>query len=96
MFPFLILISLAALTMGALNSLGSFFVPALAPAFSNLAFILTAPSFAARWGVHGLALSVLCGGAMHFLTQWIWTFRMHAPIYPARPDLHDPDLRHQS
>lgn len=93
MFPFLILISLAALTMGALNSLGSFFVPALAPAFSNLAFILTAPSFAARWGVHGLALSVLCGGAMHFLTQWFWAFRMRAPIYPARPDLHDPDLR---
>ena len=94
MFPFLILISMAALAMGALNSLGSFFVPALAPAVSNLAFILTAPVFAARLGVHGLALSVLCGGAMHFLTQWLWGFRMRAPLYPVRPNLHDPDLRH--
>ena len=93
MFPFLILISLAALTMGALNSLGSFFVPALAPAFSNLTFILTAPLFTARWGVHGLALSVLCGGAMHFLTQWLWGARLGAALWPARADLKDPDLR---
>ena len=93
MFPFLILISLAALVMGELNSLGSFFVPALAPAFSNLAFILTAPPFAARWGVYGLALSVLCGGAAHLLTQWVWSARMGATLYPTRPDLRDPGLR---
>ena len=93
MFPFLILISLAALAMGELNSLGSFFVPALAPAFSNLTFILTAPFFTARWGLHGLALSVLCGGAMHFLSQWIWGARLSAALWPARPDLKDPDLR---
>lgn len=93
MFPFLILISLAALTMGVLNSLGSFFVPALAPAFSNLAFILTAPLFASHWGVYGLALSVLCGGAAHFLTQWLWSSHIGAALYPARADLTDPDLR---
>ena len=58
MFPFLIIISLSALTMGELNSLGSFFVPALSPAFSNLVFIITAPIFAAKYGVYGLALSV--------------------------------------
>ncbi len=93
MFPFLILISLAALMMGELNSLGSFFVPALAPAFSNLTFILTAPFFAAHWGVYGLALSVLCGGGMHFFTQWLWSARIGATLYPTRPDLRDPDLR---
>lgn len=93
MFPFLILISLAALVMGELNSLGSFFVPALAPAFSNLAFILTAPFFAARWGVYGLALSVLCGGTLHFLTQWIWSARLGATLYPVRPNMRDPDLQ---
>lgn len=93
MFPFLLLISLAALTMGALNSLGSFFIPALAPAFSNLTFIVTAPFFVARWGVHGLTLSVLCGGAMHFLSQWLWGWHIGAALTPSRPDLRDPDLR---
>ena len=93
MFPFLILISLAALTMGALNSLGSFFVPALAPALSNLTFLAAAPLLTARWGVHGLAVSVLCGGAVHFLSQWLWGFRLGAPLLPGRPDLKDPDLR---
>ncbi len=93
MFPFLIFISLEALTMGELNSLGSFFVPALSPAFSNLVFIITAPFFAAKFGVYGLALSVLCGGFAHFMTQWLYGFRMKAVLYPTRPDLKDPDLR---
>ena len=93
MFPFLIVISMSALTMGELNSLGSFFVPALSPAFSNLIFIITAPIFAARFGVYGLALSVLCGGLAHFLTQWLYSFRLKAVLYPSRPDMKDPDLK---
>ena len=93
MFPFLIIISLSALTMGELNSLGSFFVPALSPACSNLIFIVTAPIFAARFGVYGLALSVLCGGLAHFLTQWLYSFRLKAVLYPSRPDMKDPDLK---
>ena len=93
MFPFLIFISLEALTMGELNSLGSFFVPALSPAFSNLVFIVTAPFFAAKFGVYGLALSVLCGGLAHFLTQWLYSFKMKAVLYPTRPNMKDPDLR---
>ncbi|MBQ9404148.1 MAG: murein biosynthesis integral membrane protein MurJ, partial [Synergistaceae bacterium] len=93
MFPFLIFISLEALTMGELNSLGSFFIPALSPACSNLVFIITAPFFAARFGVYGLALSVLAGGFAHFMTQWLWSFKMKAVLYPARPNFADPDLR---
>lgn len=93
MFPFLIFISLEALTMGELNSLGSFFIPALSPAFSNLIFIITAPFFAAHFGVYGLALSVLCGGFAHFITQWLWGFKMKAPLYPTKPNLRDPDLK---
>ena len=93
MFPFLIFISIEALTMGELNSMGSFFIPALSPAGSNLVFIITAPFFAGYFGVYGLALSVLCGGFAHFLTQWLWGFRMKAVLYPARPDFADPDLR---
>ena len=93
MFPFLIFISLEALTMGELNSLGSFFIPALSPAFSNLVFIITAPFFAAKFGVYGLALSVLCGGMAHFLTQRLYGFKMKAVLYPAKPNLNDPDLK---
>lgn len=93
MFPFLIFISLEALTMGELNSLGSFFIPALSPAFSNLIFIITAPLFVRYLGVYGLAVSLLCGGLAHFLTQWLWGFKMKAVLYPERPNLRDPDLR---
>ena len=93
MFPFLIFISLEALTMGELNSLGSFFVPAVSPAFSNIVFIVTAPFFAGYLGVYGLALSILCGGFAHFITQWLYGFKMKAVLYPVRPDFHDPDLK---
>jgi putative peptidoglycan lipid II flippase len=93
MFPFLILISLAALAMGTLNSLGSFFVPSLAPAFSNLIFIISAPLFVRRFGILGLTFSVLSGGAMHFVTQWIWSRRMGALLVPERPNFSDPELR---
>lgn len=40
LFPFLLLISLAAVAMGILNSLKHFFVPAIAPAGFNLSIIL--------------------------------------------------------
>jgi putative peptidoglycan lipid II flippase len=93
MFPFLFLISLAALAMGTLNSLGSFFVPALAPAFSNLVFLVFTPFFARRFGVLGLAFSVLAGGAAHFFSQWLWGRRIGAMLVPERPNFSDPDLR---
>ncbi|MDR2175105.1 MAG: murein biosynthesis integral membrane protein MurJ [Synergistaceae bacterium] len=93
MFPFLFLISLAALAMGTLNSLGSFFVPALAPAFSNLIFIVSAPFFVRRFGILGLAFSVLAGGFAHFASQWLWGRRIGAALFPERPDFSDPDLR---
>jgi putative peptidoglycan lipid II flippase len=93
MFPFLFLVSLAALAMGMLNSLGSFFVPSLAPAFSNLVFIVSAPFFALRFGILGLAFSVLGGGSAHFLVQWLWSRRVGAFLIPERPDFSNPDLR---
>jgi putative peptidoglycan lipid II flippase len=93
MFPFLFLVSLAALTMGTLNSLGSFFVPALAPAFSNLVFIVSAPFLVRRFGVFGLAFSVLAGGAAHFSSQWLWGRHIGATLTPERPNFSDPDLR---
>ncbi|HUU46971.1 MAG TPA: murein biosynthesis integral membrane protein MurJ [Acidobacteriota bacterium] len=68
MFPFLLLVSLAAVLMGALNAMGRFGVPALAPAGFNVGMIggavilsrfVDPPIVALAWGV-------LAGG----LLQW--------------------------
>lgn len=75
MFPFLILVSLAAVAMGLLNSKGKFGVPACASLFFNLGSIVigvwgyyTLP----RMGLHpvtGMAFGVLVGGALQFIIQ---------------------------
>ncbi len=94
MFPFLLFISAAALVMGALNSMDSFLVPALAPALSNAAYIATVMLTADRWGVHGLVAAVLLGGAAQLLFQWWWAASAeHLRLVPARPDRSDPELR---
>ncbi|GBE06690.1 MAG TPA: murein biosynthesis integral membrane protein MurJ [Nitrospirae bacterium] len=71
MFPFLLFISLAALAMGTLNSLKSFFVPALAPAFFNLALIASVLFMAQRFAVPILAagIGVTIGGAIQYGVQ---------------------------
>ncbi len=73
MFPFLLFISLAALAMGILNSLRSFFLPALAPAFFNLAIIASALFLSPGFHVPILAvgIGVTAGGAMQFGVQII-------------------------
>jgi putative peptidoglycan lipid II flippase len=73
MFPFLLFISLAALVMGILNSLRSFFIPALAPAFFNLAIIVSALFLAPRFYVPILAIGVgvTVGGALQYGVQII-------------------------
>ncbi|OVE77085.1 murein biosynthesis integral membrane protein MurJ [bacterium F11] len=70
-FPFLIVISLAALLTAILNSVGRFFVPALSPAglsVGMIVFILLLSSKMAS-PIHGLAISVVVGGLIHFLVQ---------------------------
>jgi len=68
MFPFLLLVSLAALAMGILNSLRHFAVPAFSPVLLNLGMILAGfllcPLFEPR--IIGMALGVILGG----LGQW--------------------------
>ena len=93
MFPFLVLVSLAALAMGVLNSMGSFLVPALAPALSNLVYIVLVVFLASFYGVWGLVIAVLAGGACQFLLQWAWSVRMGVTLLPEWPQLKDPDLR---
>lgn len=75
MFPFLLAISWAAISMGILNSLGEFFIPAIAPVFLNLAMIL------AGWlicplardfdmpAITGMAVGAMLGGLIQFAVQ---------------------------
>ncbi len=73
MFPFLVFISLAALAMGILNSFRSFFIPAFAPAFFNLAIIASALFLAPKLHVPILAIGVgiTIGGALQYGVQII-------------------------
>lgn len=76
MLPFLTLVAVAAATMGMLNSLGHFFVPALSPAMFNVATIVMAilfVPFAEDLGVEPIlviAVSTLVGGLGQIALQW--------------------------
>jgi putative peptidoglycan lipid II flippase len=75
MFPFLLLVSLAAVVMGILNSKGKFFIPALSSSFYNIGSIVVGVSLALilpRFGVSaivGMAWGTLVGGLLQFLIQ---------------------------
>jgi putative peptidoglycan lipid II flippase len=76
MFPFILLVSLAALVMGMLNARGSFGIPATASSFFNLGSIIAGvligwwldPHFGAN-AVFGLAIGTLVGGALQLAVQ---------------------------
>ncbi|RCK78042.1 MAG: putative peptidoglycan lipid II flippase MurJ [Candidatus Ozemobacter sibiricus] len=98
MFPFLLAISLAAITMGVLNSLGAFFAPAIAPVFLNLAMIVAGftlcPWFAAAGhpAIVGMAVGAMLGGILQFAVQVVPLWRRG--FRPAwLPDFNDPGMR---
>ena len=93
MFPFLMLVSVGALAMGVLNSLGSFFIPAIAPALSNLAYIIFLLATKSHLSVWNLAFAVLTGGAFHMLLQVYWCSRLKFTLCPRKPSFGDPQLR---
>jgi putative peptidoglycan lipid II flippase len=71
MFPFILLVALAAVCMGTLNALGRFGVPALAPAMFNLVMIFSA-LYASRYfdpPITALGVGAVVGGAGQFLIQ---------------------------
>ena len=98
MFPFLLLVSLAAVAMGILNTKGRFFIPALASSFFNLGSIVVGVSLALimmHFGypaIVGMAWGTLAGGLMQLLIQvpqlWRVGFRPQAVC-----DVHDEGLR---
>jgi putative peptidoglycan lipid II flippase len=98
MFPFLILVSLAALAMGVLNTKGKFFVPSLASSFFNLGSVVVGVGLglaAPRFGVEpivGMAWGALAGGLLQLTAQlpllWRVGFRVKWVL-----DLREPGLR---
>ncbi len=71
MFPFLFFISLASLAKGVLNSLKSFFIPALAPMVLNISIIGAAVFLAPHFTVPlvAIGLAVPFGGMLQVLIQ---------------------------
>lgn len=76
MYPFILLVSLAALVMGMLNARNVFGVPAMASSFFNIGSILGGvgvgywidPHFGTR-ALVGLAVGTLIGGALQLFVQ---------------------------
>ena len=76
MYPFILLVSLAALVMGMLNAKEVFGVPAMASSFFNLGSILSGvalgywldPDFGPR-ALLGSAMGTLIGGSLQFAVQ---------------------------
>jgi len=66
-FPYLLLISLAAYSMAILNTLKHFSIPAFAPCLLNISIIICAMMFGE--GIKGLALGVLIGGFLQLAAQ---------------------------
>jgi putative peptidoglycan lipid II flippase len=97
MAPFLMLVALAAVFMGMLNSLGHFFVPALSPAMFNIATIaiaVTLVPFASQLGIEPIvliAIATLVGGLGQLAIQWR---PLRTEGYRYRPvlDTRDPAL----
>ncbi|MGB9711831.1 MAG: murein biosynthesis integral membrane protein MurJ [Dissulfurimicrobium sp.] len=98
MFPFLLLVSIAALFMGILNTRRHFFIPALSSSFFNLGSIAVGVIFAyllPKWGIpaiFGMAIGTLAGGLAQLVIQIPLFLRENLSIRPLI-DLKDPGLR---
>jgi putative peptidoglycan lipid II flippase len=99
MFPFILLVSLAALVMGMLNAKNLFGVPAMASSFFNIGSIVGGvglgfwfdPHFGPR-ALIGLAFATLIGGGLQLAVQLPSLARLG---YRFRPDIHwrDPGIK---
>jgi putative peptidoglycan lipid II flippase len=99
MYPFILLVSLAALVMGMLNARNVFGVPAMASSFFNLGAIIAGvalgywldPHFGER-AILGLAVGTLIGGALQLSVQLPALARLG---YRFHPDFRwrDPGVR---
>ena len=95
MFPYLLLVGLAALAMGALNTHHRFFTAALAPALLNIGMIGAVLGLAGRMHppIMALAVGVLIGGLGQLLVQLPELRRLGVPLVPALDWSHPAVLR---
>ncbi len=96
MFPTVIIMGVAAIFMGILNSYDHFTLPALAPIVWNLVIIVAVITFWAGYGVKALAWSFLVGCMVELVMQvpgvWKRRWRGEGPsIY--RLDFRSPEVR---
>jgi putative peptidoglycan lipid II flippase len=99
MFPFILLVSLAALVMGMLNAKNRFGAPAMASSFFNIGSIVGGVGFGFWIDPHfgpraliGLAFATVIGGGLQLAVQLPTLARLG---YRFRPDIHwrDPGVR---
>jgi len=93
-FPYLLFVALTALAGGILNSLGRFAIPALTPALLNVALIVAAVAFSARFDepVKALAWGVLAAGVLQLAVQ-LPVLARHGVLPIPRPDFSHPGVR---
>lgn len=74
-----VLFAVSGLVTGVLNARYRFLLPALAPMLYNLSIIFGALVLSGPLGVHGLAVGVVAGAALHLLIQvpGLWRAGMH-------------------
>ncbi len=92
MFPFIVFMSLAAISMGILNALGKFFVPAFAPAMLNISIITIMLFFGkVSWAIVLLGIAVMIGGGLQFFIQVPLLYR-EGYRYRFILDFRNPDI----
>ena len=99
MIPFLLLIALAAQSMGILNARGRFGIPALASAFFNVGSIVgglllgfvVGPAVGLS-AIEGMAYGTLIGGFLQFAVQWPSLIRTGFSYRPMI-SIRDPGVR---
>ena len=99
MFPFLLLVALAAQAMGVLNASNMFGVPAMASTFFNLGSVAFGVLLGVLLGptlgisrIEGMAIGIVAGGALQLVWQLPALYRLGYRFRPAF-DWSDPGLR---
>jgi putative peptidoglycan lipid II flippase len=98
MFPYMLLVCLAAVLIGMANARGHFFVPALGAVILNIVMIASVLFLAPRMGVKlekqifGLAIGVLVAGGIQALFQ-VPSLRREGFHYEWVSPWHDPTVR---
>lgn len=87
-----VIFGVSGLLMGILNAHQHFLLPALAPTFLWLGWIIGVIFFVPRWGIHGLAWGVVLGAAMHLAIQ-LPGLRGYQPRFHLRLGLKDAMVR---